>query len=71
MCPNLRIEIRGVDFPANLVVMGTQGLDVILGMKWVYKNQATVSCDKMIVKLVSSFRKEVLGAFIFRRSSKI
>jgi hypothetical protein len=71
MCPNLRIEIRGIDFPANLVVMGTQGLDVILGMKWVYKNQATVSCDKMIVKLVSSFRKEVLGAFIFRRSSKI
>jgi hypothetical protein len=32
MCPNLRIEIRGTDFPANLVVMGTQGLDVILGM---------------------------------------
>jgi hypothetical protein len=32
MCPNLRIEIRGIDFPANLVVMGTQGLDVILGM---------------------------------------
>jgi hypothetical protein len=32
MCPNLRIEIRGIDFPANLVTMVTQGLDVILGM---------------------------------------
>ena len=32
MCLNLRIEIRGIDFPANLVVMGTQGLDVILGI---------------------------------------
>jgi hypothetical protein len=32
MCLNLRIEIRGIDFPANLVLMGTQGLDVILGM---------------------------------------
>jgi hypothetical protein len=32
MCSNLRIEMRGIDFPANLVVMGTQGLDVILGM---------------------------------------
>jgi hypothetical protein len=32
ICPNLRIEIRGIDFSANLVVMGTQGLDVILGM---------------------------------------
>jgi hypothetical protein len=32
MCSNLRIEIRGIDFPSNLVVMGTQGLDVDLGM---------------------------------------
>jgi hypothetical protein len=31
MCSNLRIEIRGIDFPANLVVMGTQGIDIILG----------------------------------------
>jgi hypothetical protein len=34
MCPNIRIEIRGIDFPANLVVMGTQGLEVVLGMNW-------------------------------------
>jgi hypothetical protein len=60
MCPNLRIEIRGIYFPANLVVMGTQGLDVILGMKWLYKNKATVSCDKRTVKLVSPSGKEVV-----------
>jgi hypothetical protein len=60
MCPNLRIEIRGIDFPANLVVMGTQGLDVILRMNSLYRNQATVSCDKRTVKLVSPSRKEVI-----------
>jgi hypothetical protein len=60
MCPNLRIEIRGIDFPANLVVMGTQGLDVLLGMNWLYRNQATVSCDKGTVKLVSPSGKEVI-----------
>jgi hypothetical protein len=60
MCPNLRIKIRGIDFPANLVVMGTQGLDVILGMYWLHRNQATVSCDKRIVKLVSPSGKEVV-----------
>jgi hypothetical protein len=32
MFSNLRIEIRGIDFPASLVVMGTQGIDIILGM---------------------------------------
>jgi hypothetical protein len=60
MCSNLRIEIWGIDFPANLVVMGTQGLDVILGMNWLHKNQATVSRDKRTVKLVSPSEKEVV-----------
>jgi hypothetical protein len=60
ICPNLRIEIRGIDFLANLVVMGTQVLDVILGMNWLHRNQATVSCDKRTIKLVSPFRKEVV-----------
>jgi hypothetical protein len=60
MCLNLRIEIRGVDFPSNRVVMGTQGLDVILGMNWLYRNQATVSFDKRTIKLVSPSRKEVV-----------
>jgi hypothetical protein len=60
ICSNIRIEIRGIDFPADLVVMGTQWLDVILGMKWLYKNQATVSCDKRTVKLVSLSGKEVV-----------
>jgi hypothetical protein len=53
ICPNLRIEIRGIDFPASLLVMGTQGLDVILGMNWLHRNQAIVSCDKRTIKLVS------------------
>jgi hypothetical protein len=60
ICPNLRIEIRGIDFPASLVVMGTQGLYVILGMNWLHRNQATVSCDKRTVKLVSPSGKEVV-----------
>jgi hypothetical protein len=60
MCPNLRIEIRGVDFPANLVVMGTQVIDVILGMNWLHKNQATVSYDKRTVRLVSPSGEEIV-----------
>jgi hypothetical protein len=33
--------------------MGTQGIDVILGMNWLDKYQAVISCDKRTVKLVS------------------
>jgi hypothetical protein len=60
ICLNLRIEIRGIDFPASIVEMGTLGLDVILGMNWLHRNQATVSCDKRTVKLVSPSGKEVV-----------
>jgi hypothetical protein len=58
MCSNLRIEIRRTDFLANLVVMGTQGLDIILWMNWLHRNQATVICDKRTMKLVSPTREE-------------
>jgi hypothetical protein len=51
---------RGIHFPASLVVMGTQGLDVIIGMNWLHRNQAIVSCDKRAVKLVSSSGKEIV-----------
>jgi hypothetical protein len=40
--------------------MGTQGLDAILGMNWLHRNQATVSCDKRTVRLVSPSGKEVV-----------
>jgi hypothetical protein len=40
--------------------MGTQGLDVILGMNWLHKNQVIVSCDKRTVKLLSPSGKEVV-----------
>jgi hypothetical protein len=64
MCSNLRIEIRGIDFPANVVVMGTQGIDVILGMKWLHKNQLTIRCDKRTVRLVSPSREEIVTELI-------
>jgi hypothetical protein len=64
MCSNLRIELRGIYFPANLVVMGTQVLDVILGMNWLRRNQATVICDKRTRKLVSPFGEKVVTELI-------
>jgi hypothetical protein len=65
ICLNLRIEIRRIYFPTNLVVMGTQGSDVILGMNWLHRNQAAVSCDKRTIKLVSlSGRKVVIELFV-------
>jgi predicted aspartyl protease len=64
ICLNVSVEIRGIVFPANLIVMGTQGIDVILGMNWLGKYQAIINCDKRIIKLMSPLREEVVEELI-------
>jgi hypothetical protein len=64
ICLNVSVEIRGIVFPANLIVMGTHGTDVILGMNWLDKYQAIISCDKRIIKLVSPLGEEVVAELI-------
>jgi hypothetical protein len=58
------VEIRGIVFPANLVVMGTQGIDVILGMNWLDKYQVVISCDKRTIKLMSPLGEEVVTELV-------
>jgi hypothetical protein len=64
ICLNVSVEIRGIAFPANLIVMGTQAIDVIIGMNWLDKYQAIISCDKRIIKLVSPLGEEVVAELI-------
>jgi hypothetical protein len=64
ICLNVSVEIRGIAFPASLIVMGTQGIDVILGMNWLDKYQAIIRCDKRTVKLVSPLGEEVVAELI-------
>ena len=44
--------------------MGTQGIDVILGMNWLDKYQAVISCDKRTIKLVSPLGEEVVTELV-------
>jgi hypothetical protein len=32
LCPKVNLKIRGVDFVANLIVLESKGIDIILGM---------------------------------------
>jgi hypothetical protein len=60
-CPSARVQIRGIEFPIDLIVMGTRDLtiDVILGMNWLTKYQASLSCDERTMRLVSLSGEEV------------
>jgi hypothetical protein len=70
VCLNVSVEIRGIEFPANLIVMGTQGIDVILVMSWLDKYQAVISCDKRTIKLVSPLGEEVVTELVSPKPRK-
>jgi hypothetical protein len=36
-CEEVPVDIHGVPFQANLIILGTKGLDVVLGIDWMSK----------------------------------
>jgi hypothetical protein len=64
VCLNVSVEIRGIEFLANLIVMGPQGIDVILGINWLDKYRAVISCDKRTIKLMSPLGEEVMTELV-------
>ena len=58
-CPAVSLEIKGEKFPADLMVLGTQGIDVILGMNWLAKYHGRIDCARRAVTLTSDNGVEV------------
>jgi hypothetical protein len=54
ICPQVKINIMGVDFLANLVVLKSWGIDVIPGMDWLRTCDGVIQCRKKLVLLTSS-----------------
>jgi hypothetical protein len=71
-CPNARVKVMGIEFPADLIVMSTRDvdIDVILGMNWLTKCQACLSCDKRTARMVSLSGEEVLVELILSKPRK-
>jgi hypothetical protein len=51
MCPAVSITIRGADFPSNLILLDSKGIDIILGMDWLSKYDGVIQCTRKVVKL--------------------
>jgi hypothetical protein len=49
--PAISITIRGVDFLANLIVLDSKGIDIILGMDWLSKYDRVILCAKRAIRL--------------------
>jgi hypothetical protein len=53
ICPEVKINIMGIDFLANLVVLKSWGIDIILGMDWLQKHDGVIQCRKKSMLLTS------------------
>jgi hypothetical protein len=55
----VNLKIKGVDFVANLIVLESKGIDVILGMDWLSKHKVLIDCAKKSAKLTTPEGKEM------------
>jgi hypothetical protein len=58
-CSQVRILLSGVVFLADLTVLLSQGIDVILGMDWLTKHKGIISCASKTVLLTDRQGKAV------------
>jgi hypothetical protein len=58
-CKGVPIVIQGELFEAELIVLGAQGLEVILGMDWLTKYQGIIDCARKAISITSSGGEKV------------
>jgi hypothetical protein len=51
ICSAISITIKGVDFLANLIILDSKGIDIILGMDWLRKYDGVILCAKRAIRL--------------------
>jgi hypothetical protein len=52
-CPQTKIEMRGLSFLVELLILESSGIDVILGIDYLTKYDGVISCAKRMVTLTS------------------
>jgi hypothetical protein len=51
ICPIVSITIRGVDFPSNLILLDSKGIDIIIDMDWLSKYDGVIQCTRKAIRL--------------------
>jgi hypothetical protein len=46
ICLAVSITIRGVDFPLNLILLDSKGIDIIFGMDWLSNYDRVIQCAR-------------------------
>jgi hypothetical protein len=59
-CLNVNLNIQGIDFPVNLVVLGSNGIDVILGCDWLKSCDGVIQYANRTIMLTSPQGESIL-----------
>jgi hypothetical protein len=59
LCPKVNLKMRGVDFVANLIILESKGIDVILGIDWLSKYKVFIDYAKKSIKMTTPEGKEM------------
>jgi hypothetical protein len=51
LCLAIGIAIRGVEFLSNLMIIDSQGIDIIIGIDWLRKYDRVILCVKRAIHL--------------------
>jgi hypothetical protein len=71
-CRDLVLEFGKHKFPANLVVLDSQGLDVILGMDWMTAFEGVINCgNKTITPTTPEKRRFRFKSTLELKGSKV
>ena len=60
------LSIGNHDFPADLIVLESQSLDVILGMDWLTKFEGNIDCARKTILLTTPEQKRI--KYVSRRT---
>jgi hypothetical protein len=60
ICPTIIINIRRVDFLLSIIILDSQGIDIILGMDWLSMYAGIIQCARRSVRLTKMDRTIVM-----------
>ena len=58
-CKSLNLETGAYSFPTYLIVLNSQGIDVILGMDWLTKYEGKIDCAQRSITLTTPEEKRI------------
>jgi hypothetical protein len=71
-CQDLTLGIGKYQFPAHLIVLESQGLDVILGMDWMTAFEGVIDIAKKTITLTTPKKKRICFKSTFKlKGSKV